>query len=60
MMIFFKACPRCSGDMHVNRDIYGDYKECLNCGNMQDLETPDARRIFVSAAPTKKRKRKVA
>ena len=46
--------------MHVNRDIYGDYKECLNCGNMQDLETPEARRSFVSAAPTKKRKRKVA
>ncbi len=46
--------------MHFNSDIYGDYKECLNCGNMQDLETPDARRIFVSAAPTKKRKRKVA
>ena len=60
MTIFFKACPRCSGDMHINRDIYGDYKECLNCGNMQDIENTDARRALVSAAMTKKRKRKVA
>lgn len=59
-MIFFKACPRCSGDMHVNRDIYGEYKECLNCGNMQDLENPEAKRALLTAAMTKKRKRKVA
>ena len=59
-MIFFKACPRCSGDMHVNRDIYGDYKECLNCGNMQDMENPEAKAALLSAATTKKRKRKVA
>lgn len=46
--------------MHVNRDIYGDYKECLNCGNMQDLESAEARHIFPSATMTKKKKRKVA
>jgi len=59
-MIFFKACPRCNGDMHINRDIYGDYKECLNCGNMQDLESPEVRGVFADATATKKRKRKVA
>jgi DNA-directed RNA polymerase subunit M/transcription elongation factor TFIIS len=59
-MIFFKACPRCNGDLHVNRDIYGDYKECLSCGNMQDMENPEARAALLSAAMTKKRKRKVA
>ena len=37
-MMHLKACPRCGGDMHVNRDIYGDYKECLMCGNMIDIE----------------------
>ena len=46
--------------MHVNRDIYGDYKECLNCGNMQDLESLDALRTLISATTMKKRKRKVA
>ena len=37
-MVMFKACPRCSGDMHVNRDFYGNYRECLMCGYMQDVE----------------------
>ena len=46
--------------MHVNSDIYGDYKECLNCGNMQDLENPEAKRALQTGALTKKRKRKVA
>ena len=24
--------------MHVNSDIYGDYKECLQCGLMLELD----------------------
>ena len=31
-MLELKACPRCKGDMHTNRDMYGSYKECLQCG----------------------------
>ena len=37
-MVLFKACPRCKGDMHTNGDIYGDYKECLQCGLMLEIE----------------------
>lgn len=40
-MLYFKACPRCKGDMHPNRDIYGDYRECLQCGHMVDIERAD-------------------
>ncbi len=36
-MIFFKACPRCHGDLHINQDMYGQYKECLQCGYMVDV-----------------------
>ena len=36
-MLDFKGCPRCRGDMHVNSDIYGEYKECLQCGLMLDV-----------------------
>ena len=25
------------GDMHIRRDLYGDFKECLQCGLLQDL-----------------------
>ena len=37
-MIMFKACPRCQGDMHQNRDMYGEYRECLMCGYMTDIQ----------------------
>ena len=34
-MLKLKNCPRCRGDMHSNRDLYGPYSECLQCGHMQ-------------------------
>ena len=36
-MVYYRACPRCQGDMHVKQDIYGEYKECLQCGYMLDI-----------------------
>ena len=61
-MILFKSCPRCHGDVYINRDIYGDYKECLTCGMMEDIESPDRGHVLVEAetAEAKKGKRKVA
>lgn len=40
-MLEFKACPRCRGDVHTNRDMYGTYRECLQCGYMVDVEQPN-------------------
>ncbi len=37
-MIEFKACSRCRGDVKVSQDIYGAYKQCLQCGRMQDVQ----------------------
>ena len=39
-MVHLKDCPRCRGDMYIERDIYGAYKECLQCGYMIDLPKP--------------------
>lgn len=36
-MMYFKACPRCKGDLYTNRDVYGEYKECLQCGYMEEI-----------------------
>ena len=57
-MVMFKACPRCHGDMHINRDIYGDYKECLHCGLMEDL--PSAIPVLAVPKAEPKKKKKVA
>ncbi len=40
-MIYFKACPRCRGDIYLNNgDQYGRYLECLQCG--YEADPPDA------------------
>ena len=36
-MLFFKCCPRCKGDIYVNKDAYGLFMECLQCGFAKDL-----------------------
>jgi len=33
------SCPRCQGDMVLdNKDEYGWYEQCLQCGYLRDLE----------------------
>ena len=49
-LFYFKACPRCHGDMHVNRDIYGGYRECLQCGHMDDIEDAETKKVMQSWA----------
>ena len=31
--ISFKACPKCHGDMYPDKDKYGVFITCLQCGN---------------------------
>lgn len=46
MRVRFKACPRCKGDVALNRDVYGPYWDCLACGWHWDMSqgTPRMRR----------------
>ena len=55
-MLHLKSCPRCQGDMYTNRDLYGTYKECLQCGHMVDIERPNS----LLSVPIPREKRKVA
>ena len=36
-MIYFKACSKCHGDMLVARDLYGAYRQCVQCGRIIEL-----------------------
>lgn len=38
-MLKLKSCPRCKGDVRIDRDEYGWYEECLQCGYVCDLES---------------------
>ncbi len=33
-----KRCPKCGGSVLLNKDFYGWYEECLQCGHMHDLK----------------------
>ena len=33
-MVILKACPRCHGDVHKQRDKDGLYTACLQCGHV--------------------------
>ncbi|MEE2884598.1 MAG: hypothetical protein VX701_02770 [Chloroflexota bacterium] len=33
-----KPCPRCQGYMYMNRDTYGNYIQCIQCGHLIDVE----------------------
>ncbi len=56
-MVFLKACLRCKGDMYMNRDIYGEYGKCLQCGFMVDI---GKNRFRVSKLYAQSKKRNVA
>lgn len=36
-MIKLKACPKCHGDMTLEKDQYGSYLSCLQCGSIKEL-----------------------
>ncbi len=36
-MLRFKSCPRCKGDVLIDKDEYGWYEQCLQCGYQRDL-----------------------
>lgn len=53
--VSLKSCPRCVGDLHTNRDMYGHYKECLQCGYMLDINGVSPGRN--DSSPSQKQKR---
>ena len=41
MKLKFNACPKCSGDLEIRRDVYGMFISCLQCGLQRDLDAPN-------------------
>ncbi|HJX13982.1 MAG TPA: hypothetical protein VJ377_10725 [Dehalococcoidales bacterium] len=32
-----RRCPRCGGNLYLDKDYHGWYEECLQCAFMRDL-----------------------
>ena len=44
--IMTRACKRCGGDLSLERDQYGTYVECIQCGansNVSDMIIKDSK-----------------
>ena len=50
-MLALRDCPRCHGDVRTNRDAYGEYRECLQCGYMTDIEVRQRPGLTPSETP---------
>ena len=35
--LYIKGCPKCRGDVVVDRDIHGRFFRCLQCGLLRDV-----------------------
>jgi hypothetical protein len=55
-MLQTKACPRCTGDLYQENDLYGTYISCLNCGQLEDvnndLRRPEKPTDYIEEAST--------
>lgn len=57
-MLNLKSCPRCKGDMYGDRDVYGRFMHCLQCGHY--IHVPDEQAIEHEALLNAVRKAKKA
>lgn len=48
-MYWLKACPRCVGDLRAEKDIYGAYVACIQCGYV--LTSDEENRLRVTGQP---------
>ena len=54
-MILLKSCPRCGGDLHYNRDMFGQYFACIQCGYyLTDVEEIELRLLLLVPTGTHK------
>ena len=37
-MYWLKQCPKCNGDLTTDRDQYGEYVSCMQCGLCKDIQ----------------------
>jgi len=42
-----KSCPRCKGDIRIDRDTYGWYGECIQCGYLGFLENMLEKKVYL-------------
>lgn len=57
VMIYFKGCGKCKGELFLEEDFYGSYLRCLQCGRITETQ---ARETGVKVTRARRRKELVA
>ena len=52
-----KSCPRCGGDIFIDRGLDNWYEQCLQCSYRVELKTLDGFEEQVSTGETSSKKR---
>lgn len=52
-MLKLNGCPKCGGSVLIDRDQYGWYEKCLNCGYERDVPQVVKARKSVNAETRK-------
>ena len=50
-MFWFKLCPRCTGDLFEDRDQYGSFVTCMQCGFHKDVPAEQQGPFAITADP---------
>lgn len=40
MQFYLKECPKDKGDLYLDKDHYGDFLKCMQCGWQKDVKLP--------------------
>ena len=49
-MFYFKACSKCKGDLTLEKDAYGAFLKCLQCGKRTEVNEDGGRRSVLHGA----------
>ncbi len=49
-MMYLKACTKCSGDLTLEQDSYGDFLKCMQCGKLTEVNENGGRRSVLHGA----------
>ena len=47
-MFYLKACTKCRGDLILEKDAFGDFLKCMQCGSLIDVEKVQGRRSVLN------------
>ena len=49
-MLYLKACTKCRGDLILEKDAFGDFLKCMQCGTFTDVDNVQSHRSVLNGS----------